>query len=119
MSLRVRGPRPGRFPLTSAANFFKFEIGPVEMPSPSDKISTPGKAGDVKFAVMHFASTHDTISAERLALRHGYGAEVVPRPPGDTGRCGVALRVDAASVEDLNVIFAAEGLEDFHVAEDR
>jgi hypothetical protein len=67
---------------------------------------------------MHFASTHDTISAERLAMRHGFAAEVIPRPPGTTGRCGVALQVAAADVDELAAIFTNGGLGDFYLAEE-
>lgn len=81
----------------------------------SDKISTP-RAGDVKLTVMHFASTHDTISAERLASEHGFSAEVIPRPPGIIGRCGVALQVAVADVDKLRAIFVEGGLEDFHIS---
>lgn len=88
------------------------------MTAPSDKTSAPRRAGRAKLVVMHFASTHDTISAERLAARHGFGAEVIPRPPGTTGRCGVALQVAAADADKLMVIFAEGGLEDFHLTEE-
>jgi len=87
------------------------------MSSTSDKTSTPRRADDAKLAVVHFASTHDTISAERLAAQHGFGAEVIPRPPGTAGRCGVALRVAAADVDKLKAIFVEGGLEDFHLSE--
>lgn len=70
-----------------------------------------------KVAVLHFPSTHDTILAERLATEGGYGAEVIPRPPGKTGRCGVALQVAAADLEALKEIFVRGGLTDFDVAE--
>jgi hypothetical protein len=89
------------------------------MSSPSDKIPAPRRAGGAKQAVMHFASTHDTISAERLASQHGFGAEVIPRPPGTIGRCGVALQVAVADVDKLRAIFVEGGLEDFNVAEER
>ncbi len=64
-----------------------------------------------------FATTHDTILAENVARRAGYDAKVVPQPPGRTGRCGVALQVDAGAVAALRVCFAAEGLTDFEIAE--
>jgi hypothetical protein len=87
------------------------------MSSTSDKTSTRRRAGEDRYAVLHFTSTHDTISAEKLAAQHGYGAEVIPRPPGTVGRCGVALQVAAADVEGLTAIFVGGGLEGFYVAE--
>ena len=74
-------------------------------------------AATTEVAVLNFASTHDTILAERLAAERGYGAEVVPRPPGKTGRCGVALQVAAADLEVLKGVFARGGLTDFDVAD--
>jgi|GEM_PF-2469283 len=82
-----------------------------------DDRSAPRGAVKNKNAVLHFASTHDTIMAERLAGQRGYVAEVIPRPPGKVGRCGVALKVAAADVNALTEIFAKRGLADFHVAE--
>jgi len=70
-----------------------------------------------KRAVLAFASTHDTILAEKLATQRGFEAEVIPRPPGTTGRCGVALRVAAADLEALKDVFVRGGLADFGVAE--
>ncbi len=87
------------------------------MSSTSDKTSTR-RRGEGKYVIFHFASTHDTISAERSAVQHGYGAEVIPRPPGSTGRCGVALQAAAADAEALTAIFVGGGLEDFYFAED-
>ena len=69
-----------------------------------------------KVAVLHFPSTHDTILAERLATQRRYDAEVIPRPPGKIGRCGVALQVAAADREALTGIFVRGGLTDFDVA---
>jgi len=87
------------------------------MASASEK--RPARRGAVpkKYAVLNFASTHDTILAERLAKRHGYEAEVIPRPPGTTDRCGVALQVGAADLEALKEIFLKGTLADFDVAE--
>jgi hypothetical protein len=81
-------------------------------PSPSRD-----SAGRKRTAVLHFASTHDTILAERLATEGGYAAEVIPRPPGKIGRCGVALVVAAADVDPLRLIFERGGLADFEIAE--
>jgi len=39
-----------------------------------------------------FPTTHDTILAERIATEKGYEVEIIPRPPGDWGKCGIALR---------------------------
>ena len=88
------------------------------MSSTSDKESARPRRDEGKHVIFHFASTHDTISAERLVVQHGYGAEVIPRPPGTVGRCGVALQVAAADVEALTAIFVGGGLEDFYAAED-
>lgn len=82
-----------------------------------DDRSAPRGAVKNKYAVLHFVSTHDTIMAERLAGQRGYAAEVIPRPPGKVGRCGVALKVAAADVKALTKIFAKQGLADFDVAE--
>lgn len=67
--------------------------------------------------VFLFATTHDTIKAERLARERGFDAAVVPQPPGRTGRCGVALEVEAARGAALNDIFDAAGLRDFEYFE--
>lgn len=83
----------------------------------SGKTTARDGAAQKKYAVIQFASTHDTILAERLATERGYDAEVIPRPPGKTGRCGVALQVAAADVEALAAIFVRGGLADFDVAE--
>lgn len=69
------------------------------------------------YAVFLFATTHDTIRAERLATAAGVLAEVIPQPPGAKGRCGVALRVPAAAAAQLLIVFAAEGLADFETEE--
>ena len=113
----ARNPRP-RFPLTLNGNFYKFERGHLEMSSTPDKTSAPRRGDEAKLAVMHFASTHDTISAERLAAQHSFPAEVIPRPPGTTGRCGVALQVAAADAGKLTAIFVEGGLEDFYLVEE-
>jgi len=39
-----------------------------------------------------FPTVHDTILAERIAIEKGYEVEIIPRPPGDWGKCGIALR---------------------------
>jgi hypothetical protein len=72
-------------------------------------------AAEREYAVLHFASTHDTIAAEKVAERSGYRAEVIPRPPGLTGRCGVALRVAGADLDGLVAALEAEGLRDYDV----
>lgn len=79
---------------------------------------TPARQGAVKkkHTILDFASTHDTILAEKLATQRGFEAEVIPRPPGTTGRCGVALQVAAADLEALKEIFVRGGLADFDVA---
>jgi hypothetical protein len=86
------------------------------MSSTRDTRSARPRRDESRYVVFHFASTHDTISAEKLGARGGYEVEVIPRPPGTTGRCGVALQAAAADAETLAAIFAAGGLEDFHVA---
>jgi hypothetical protein len=68
-------------------------------------------------AVLHFASTHDPMLAERLATGRGYAAEVIPRPPGKIGRCGVALEVAAPDLDALTEIFKQGGLTGFEIAE--
>jgi len=73
----------------------------------------PRGAARKEYAVFDFASTHDTIAAERLATARGYRAEVIPQPPGRTGRCGVALRVSAGEADELAGIFSRGGLTDF------
>jgi len=82
-----------------------------------DDRSAPRGAVKKKYAVLQFASTHDTIMAERLAAQRGCAAEVIPRPPGTTGRCGVALKVAAADLNALAKMFVKQGLADFDVAE--
>ncbi len=86
------------------------------VPASDERCARTG-AAKKQYAVLQFASTHDTIMAERLATERGYDAEVVPRPPGETGRCGVALQVAAADLNALSEIFARGGLADFDVAE--
>jgi hypothetical protein len=87
------------------------------MLSESHQSSSRDGAGGKQLAVLHFASTHDTMLAERLATERGYAAEVIPRPPGKIGRCGVALEVAAADVEALRGIFERGGLADFEIVE--
>jgi hypothetical protein len=87
------------------------------MPPGNGKPPARNGAAATGVAVLHFASTHDTILAERLAAERGYRAEVIPRPPGKIGRCGVALQVATADLEVLKEIFARGGLKDFDVAE--
>lgn len=65
-----------------------------------------------------FATTHDTIKGERVAHSAGYPALVVPRPPGRTGRCGVALRTLTLHVLQLRKVFDAAALTDYEVVED-
>jgi hypothetical protein len=86
---------------------------------PPGNVNPPARNGAArkKVAVLHFPSTHDTILAERLATQRGYDAEVIPRPPGKIGRCGVALQVAAADLEALKEIFVRGGLADVDVAE--
>jgi hypothetical protein len=64
-----------------------------------------------------FATTHDTILAERLARSRDIAAELVPKPAGYTGRCGIALAVAAAAAGGLREILTAEGFSDFETAE--
>lgn len=87
------------------------------MASAPEKRPARRRALKKKRTVLDFASTHDTILAEKLATRRGFEAEVIPRPPGTTGRCGVALQVAAADLDALTEIFAKQGLADFDVAE--
>ena len=86
---------------------------------PPGNVNPPARNGAArkKVAVLHFPSPHDTILAERLATQRGYDAEVIPRPPGKIGRCGVALQVAAADLEALKEIFVRGGLADVDVAE--
>ncbi|MGD8719296.1 MAG: DUF3343 domain-containing protein [Candidatus Zixiibacteriota bacterium] len=72
-------------------------------------------AAEREYAVLHFPSTHDTMAAEKVAARSGYRAEVIPRPPGLTGRCGVALQVTAADLDGLAAALEMEGLADYDV----
>lgn len=71
----------------------------------------------VPYALFLFATTHDTIKAERLAVAAGVAGEVIPQPPGATGRCGVALQVPAAAVTMLSEVFVAARLADFKIEE--
>lgn len=87
------------------------------MVSESEKQPSRRRAVSEKYAVLGFPSTHDTILAERLATQRGCVAEVIPQPPGRTGRCGVALQIDAADLNALTEIFVRGGLADFDVTE--
>ncbi len=69
------------------------------------------------YAVFLFATTHDTVKAERMAGAAGLNAEVIPQPPGDKGRCGVALRVPRPQKDALARLLVAGGLADFEVEE--
>jgi hypothetical protein len=86
------------------------------MASAPEKKAARRRAVEKNYAVLHFASTHDTILAEKLAMQRGFKAEVIPQPPGTTGRCGVALQVAAADLEALRDVFVNRGLADFDVA---
>lgn len=71
----------------------------------------------VPHALFLFATTHDTIKAERLAAAAGVAGEVIPQPPGATGRCGVALQVPAPAATKWAEVLAAAGLADFRIEE--
>lgn len=87
------------------------------MVSGSEKRPPRLRAVSGKYAVLGFRSTHDTILAESLATQRGCVAEVIPQPPGRTGRCGVALRIDAADLNELTEIFVRGGLAGFDVTQ--
>lgn len=63
--------------------------------------------------VFLFTTTHDTIKADRLARAAAFAAEVIPQPPGKSGRCGVALAARAADHAALEHLFRDAGLADF------
>jgi len=69
------------------------------------------------FHLFLFDTTHDTVLAEQLARRAGYDVQVVPQPPGRTGRCGIALQVAPAASAPLRGIFLREGLGNFDLVE--
>ncbi len=67
--------------------------------------------------VFYFATTHDTIKADRLARAAGVAVEVIPRPPGKSGRCGIALAAPAGDRALLETVFREAGVADFDVEE--
>jgi len=64
-----------------------------------------------------FATTHETIRAERLAQEKGFDVTVIPQPPGRTGRCGVALQGPPGAAAALRELFLAAGFDDVEVVE--
>ncbi|HEX6559679.1 MAG TPA: DUF3343 domain-containing protein [Longimicrobiales bacterium] len=60
--------------------------------------------------IVVFDTTHHALWAEEVARDKGIAVEVVPAPEGVDAKCGMALEVLEESFEDLQAIFAQEGI---------
>lgn len=67
----------------------------------------------MKAAVFIFATTHEVMAAEKLATARGFSTEVIPEPPGRTGRCGIALRLETSDAERFKAVLTAEGFKEY------
>jgi hypothetical protein len=60
--------------------------------------------------IVIFDTTHHALWAEEVARDRGIAVEVIPAPEGVDAKCGMALEVLEESFEDLQSIFAQEGI---------
>jgi hypothetical protein len=61
-------------------------------------------------SIVVFDTTHHALWAEEVARDQGIAVEVVPAPEGAAAKCGMALEVTSASLEDLKGLLAKEGI---------
>lgn len=67
------------------------------------------------FLIAAFASSHQAIKAETLAVRQGIPARLVPLQPEISAGCGLALRTSLDQHGALQALFAEAGLQaDFY-----
>ena len=60
--------------------------------------------------IVVFDTTHHALWAEEVARDQGIAVEVVPAPEGVDAKCGMALEVMSASLDDLKGLLAKEGI---------
>lgn len=60
--------------------------------------------------IMLFMTTQAALRAEDALLGHGLPVDVIPKPLGVPGLCGLALTVDAARLAEVERILCAEGV---------
>jgi hypothetical protein len=60
--------------------------------------------------IVVFDTTHHALWAEEVARDQGIAVEVVPAPEGVDAKCGMALEVTPASLEDLKGLLTKEGI---------
>ena len=64
-------------------------------------------------AILLFMTTQAALRAEDLLFERGVDVDVVPRPPGLRGLCGIALAVAEASFPDAVAWLEAERIPFF------
>ena len=57
-----------------------------------------------------FVTTEAALRAEGSLLEHGLQVDVIPKPPGLSGLCGLALTVAEARLSEVEGILRAEGV---------
>jgi len=60
--------------------------------------------------ILLFMTTEAALRAEDALLEHGLQVDVIPKPPGVSGLCGLALTVDEARRAKAEDILRAEGV---------
>ena len=63
------------------------------------------------FAVVLFHTTSAAIKTEKLLLGQGFVVKLIPTPRQFSSDCGVALRFDAAQIDDIRTQICDTGLE--------
>lgn len=57
-----------------------------------------------RYLVITFHSTHHALKAERVMRDCGLEAKTIPVPRSISSNCGIALRVEAESGQDLEIL---------------
>jgi hypothetical protein len=60
--------------------------------------------------IVLFVTTEAALRAEDVLLQRGLQVDVIPKPPGVSGLCGLALTVDEARLAEAEDILRAEGV---------
>lgn len=60
--------------------------------------------------IVVFDSSQHAQWAEEVARAKGFAVEVIPAPQGTDAKCGMALEVLQETFEDLEAVFAQEGI---------
>lgn len=56
----------------------------------------------MKFYIMIFNNTHEAMSGEKIMQEKNIKAMVMPTPTYITNSCGISLRFDESSIEDVD-----------------